>query len=339
MEASGYNSGYNHVYIVTHSDLDGVGAAAAALRSLGRVEEGSTILFAEPYNLEATLWRLEPHVSPGDLVVISDLGPTRSSLRKIAETLSELAKRDVRVEWYDHHVWDPAELSLMEEAGARMVVDRSTCATGVVARYLNEERYEKDHYLGELERAVCAADLWRWDHYLAPKLFRVVGERDGGEEWKRRLAYKLASGVLWDEEMDKRLESYVNSELEGYNRALRNAYVSEKGGYRIAATYKDFPGPPSSSMIGALLLSRFEADVAVIIRSDGGISLRSRKVDVQLIARALGGGGHPRAAGAKVKIPLLVKLASILHPRLTAIYAHHLVSSKAAEIGRSNAGL
>jgi oligoribonuclease NrnB/cAMP/cGMP phosphodiesterase (DHH superfamily) len=83
---------------------------------------------------------------------------------------------------------------------------------------------------------------------------------------------------------------------------------------RVAAVYKK-AGPPPNSMIGAMLLSRFRADIAVIARPNGGVSLRSRSVNVQKIAEAMGGGGHERAAGARVEIPLHVRLLQAFYRR------------------------
>jgi oligoribonuclease NrnB/cAMP/cGMP phosphodiesterase (DHH superfamily) len=329
---------FNHLFIITHTDLDGVGAAAVALRLLERGEGEATILFAEPYNIDRVLEENLDSMDRGDLLVISDLGANRDALPRALESLSELSRRGVSIEWFDHHVWSPEDLEAVEKAGVRIVVDRSTCATGVVARYLmGPKRFEEDRFLSELEAVVCSADLWRWDHPLSPKLFRVVGERHGGEDWKRRLALKMASGILWDDEMESKLEEYVNLELEGYTRVLATVYVSRGGGARLAVAYKASRGPPSSSTIGALLLSRYAADVAAIVRSDGGLSLRSRKFNVQLLASKLGGGGHPKAAGAKIEIPLLVRLAGRLYPKIVSYYAFRVLSRALEELGGAEA--
>ncbi len=314
---------FNHLFIITHTDLDGVGAAAVALKLLGRDEDSSTIAFAEPYNIDSVISELEGAIDRGDLLLISDIGVNSSVFENVSRYVRELAGKGVIVEWYDHHVWAPAEIEALEKAGARVVVDRSTCATGVVAKYLlGPDALDSDKFLRELVDAVCSADLWLWRHPLSPKLFRVVGERKGGEDWKRKLAYKFSKGILWDEEMEEKLVEYIDMELAGFKRALGNTYLGESKGVKIAVVYKDWRGPPSSSMIGALAMSRFEADIAAIVRSDGGLSLRSRKYNVQVLARMLGGGGHPRAAGAKLDLPLLVRIMGIIYPRLVSYYSY-----------------
>ncbi|BAN89565.1 DHH family phosphoesterase [Aeropyrum camini] len=322
---------FNHLYIITHTDLDGIGAGAVAVRLLGRVEGGYTVVFAEPYNVHNAIEDILDHLEKGDLVVISDLGANRESLPKAAELLASAITRGVTVKWFDHHVWSDYELDMLRKAGVEVTVDNSTCAAGVVARYLTPD--SGDRFIEAFVDAVCSADLWRWTHPLSGKLFRVVGERNLEMEWKHKVLAKFASGTMWDEELEAKLEDYVNDELKGYTMAIRNAVRLERNALRIASTYKNFRGPPSSSMIGALLLHRYAADIAVIVRSDGGLSLRSRKINVQPIARALGGGGHPKAAGAKIEIPLLIKLGSRLYPKILSLYTARLVAAKAAEIG------
>ncbi len=323
---------FNHLFIVTHTDLDGAGAAAAALRITGRRVDESTIVFAEPYNLNRKLGELVDHVSQGDLVVVADLGVNAQAFPGIVEAVKGITRAGARLEWYDHHVWGDDEVSALREAGALIVVDRSTCATGVVARHMAGLRGVRDEFLSELEAAVCAADLWRWDHHMAPKLFRVAGDR-GDDEWKLRLIEKLASGVLWDEELEAKLEEYVNEELNGFNDVLSTVYVGSAGGLRIAVAYKRLRGPPGSSIIGASLISRYDSDVAGIVRSDGGLSLRSRRVNVQVVAKALGGGGHPAAAGAKIGVPLPVRLLGLVYPRIVSWYAFRVIARAAREVG------
>ena len=314
-----------HVIIVTHTDLDGTGSAAAYIRAAGLEKGEYTIIFAEPYNLDEVLASLEGNVERGDRVVIADLGPNKNNFEPIRNIVANFHSTGISIEWYDHHVWSREEAESLRAAGARVYIDTSTCATGVVATYASR-LYRKDagidSFTEKLVSAVCAADLWRWDDPMAPKLFRVVGERSD-DEWKMKLIEKFASGTLWDSELEERLEEYVNLELTGFDRVMRTVHVIGNG-CRVAGAFKE-NGPPSNSFIGAMLLSRFHSDIAVILRPNGAVSLRSRDVDVQKVARALGGGGHPRASGAKIRIPLLWRIAGLLSKRILSRYAASLV--------------
>jgi len=324
----------DHLFIITHTDLDGAGAAAAALIAYNRSIDESTILFAEPYNIHEVLGGLRGNVSKGDVLVISDLGPNQKSVEEAAQYIKELSSIGVQIDWYDHHIWPNEWLEAIRKAGARLTIDTGTCATGVVARYATRyNNREYSNYLKELEAMVCAADLWRWDHPMAPKLFRIADTRyeEGANEWRKKIITKFSQGILWDKELEERLEQYVNKELENFNTILSTSYLA-KGECRVAAAYK-LRGPPSNSFIGASLLSRYDADIAVIVRENGGLSLRSRGVNVQLIAVQLGGGGHPRAAGARIEIPFSRRLLGKLWRKAISRYAARLILRVADKIG------
>ncbi|MEB3860141.1 MAG: DHHA1 domain-containing protein [Desulfurococcales archaeon] len=323
-----------HTFIVTHTDLDGIGSAVAALKALGLEPGEATIVFAEPYNLHEKLGSLAENVSRGDVVVIADLGLNEQNYRDLLKAITDLSGRGTLIEWYDHHVWDPGRMGELGELGVRLFIDRSTCATGVVARHaFREHGREPDDQVARLARIVCSADLWVWDEPLSPKLFRVVGSPEEGyssEEWRMRLVEKMYKGTLWDSEMEKILESYVNAELDGFSNVAKSAFIAE-GSCRVAAAYKK-AGPPPNSMIGAMLLSRFRADIAVIARPNGGLSLRSRSVNVQRIAEAMGGGGHERAAGARISIPFHVKALQAVYRKAVSRW----VAVKVLKIAESN---
>ncbi|MCS7106785.1 MAG: DHHA1 domain-containing protein [Acidilobaceae archaeon] len=310
----------SHAYVVTHTDLDGVGAAAALLRVLGkRRGDGATVLYSEPYELHEVLRSLSKYVERGDLVAVTDLGLNEEMKGETKRAVRELAKR-ARVEFYDHHVWDGEDIGGLLELGASLYIDRSTCATGVVVNYATRSRgMEPDQFLRELELAVCSADLWRWDHPLSPRLYRAVGAREEGREWRDRVLDKFVDGKLWDEELERRVEQYMDEELRRVSKALDTVFVTEKGGIRVAFAVKE-EGPPANGIIAAILMSRYDAHVAGIMRPNGGLSLRSRKVDVQKIATKLGGGGHARAAGARIKIPFFISLLSEIYPKALAWY-------------------
>ncbi|MEN3000174.1 MAG: DHHA1 domain-containing protein [Acidilobaceae archaeon] len=315
----------NHVYVITHTDLDGVGAAAALLRVLGRRRgEGATVLYSEPYDLHETLQLLGRYLERGDLVAVTDLGLNEERKEETKRAVRDLVRR-ARVEFYDHHVWEESDVAGLLEMGATLYIDRSTCATGVVVNYATRSRgMEPDRFLKELELAVCSADLWRWDHPLSPKLYRAVGAREEGREWRDRVLDKLVEGKLWDEELERRVEQYIDEELRRVSKALETVYVTERGGIRVAFAVKE-EGPPANGIIAAILMSRYEAQIAGIMRPNGGLSLRSRKVDVQRIAARLGGGGHVRAAGARIKLPFLISLLSEVYPRALSWYGANKV--------------
>ena len=321
-------------HIITHTDLDGVASAAIYLRLSGlKLGVDASLTFTEPYKLHKTL----NNVNGVDKIAIMDLGPNTSTIKEIADIIARLSSKGVTVEWYDHHRWQDEWITMLQKRGARVYVDTTTCAAGVVARYApGELGVDTDEYAERLAAITCAADLWRWDEPMATRLYRVVDRYRGarGDQWRRKLVEGFASGSLWWPELDEALNEYLRLEFSGFNYAFKNTIVQDMHGCRVVAVLKK-PGPPSASILGNALLSRFSADIAVIVRARGskGISFRSARVNVREIALKLGGGGHPRAAGAPLNLSLLEKLIALFYPKIKLKAVMRSVETALRELG------
>jgi len=322
--------------VITHTDLDGIAAAAVYLRLAGaKLGVNAVVHFTEPYKLYKVLKQID--ASATTRVAIMDLSPNAVDFENIVEKLKELIGHGVIVEWYDHHRWCDEWVSQLKRVGVHLYIDTSTCATGVVAKYAVEElEAQLDEHVKELVAATCAADLWRWDHPLSTKLYRVVDRYKGrkGDVWRRKLVIGFSEGSLWWPELDEALEEYLKLEFNGFTKALRSIIVGSKAGCRFVVVLKH-PGPPAASIIGNSLVDRYNADFVVIVRRGGskGLSLRSKAVNVREIAVKLGGGGHPRAAGAPLNMPWWARLLARIYPRYKLVYTAKLIERVLGEIG------
>ncbi len=289
----------SEVVVITHTDLDGLSSAALILKHVGNVDR---FYFAQPHQLHAVLNK----VPNSSRVFIADIGVNEQSLPKVIKQLKRIISSGGSVRWFDHHVWDDTWVTKIKEVGAELHVDRSTCAAGVVAKCL---RLKGDD-VETLVKAACSIDLWRFDHWLGNFLARYAGYK-GGYEWKKHVVMRLSSfsGVL-DDEIREVVERAVSRELKIFSRALKKAVITEVDGVKIVAYFKGNE-EHLTSYIANILLSRFQADIAVIVRR-GSVSLRSRTYNVRELAKTLGGGGHPQAAGAPLKPPFYIRLLTLL---------------------------
>mgnify|MGYP001772759295 CR=1 len=336
----GLQSSNNRLIIVTHNDLDGVGAAAAYLRIVGLRPSEATVIFAEPYNVDEIVERLQGYLEDRTTIAFMDIGFNRSSTPRAIELLRGSGAKELNVEWYDHHVWQPDDVKLVQSIGSKVFIDRSTCGAGVVIRYASKLYGRSvDEFLERLESAVCAADLWRWDDPLAPKLFRASTSPPNmhNSAWKQLLIEKFYSGILWDDDLQARLKEYLREEFMRSSSELRGVAVARAGSCSAAAVVRKYD-LPSDSILGSMLVSRTNAQLSAMVKRRGfrrvSISLRSRGgADVQVIAKSLGGGGHPRAAGAAMNLPLLVALVGLISKRYIASYVARKLSQYGNELG------
>lgn len=293
--------------IITHDDLDGVGAAALYLRGKGLKPYEVLIGFSKPHQIVEKLKKAlkeEPEV-----IAVMDLGLNKDIVDEVVNIISS---SNVVIEWFDHHVWDKNWIKKLKSVNVRLYVDNSTCATGVVAKYLGLN----DEFSLKLVGVICAIDLWRWDNPLAPFMYRIGMWVDEKQESLLKLVAFFASGKLWDKDFDEIVEEYVNKELKNYKKIDRIVEVMDIDDCRVVLAVKYWDGPPHRSLLAQYLIARYNADVAIILRPWGGISLRSRTVDVRSIALELGGGGHPRASGAPLNASWLRKIFARIYPRI-----------------------
>ncbi len=296
--------------IITHTDMDGVGSAALYIYLQG--EKPSRILFSEPYHLDKVIKRIKADDARNRRIAIMDLGMNPKIMDKIYDHLAELVDVAVSIEWYDHHVWNKEWIKKLEELGLKMNIDRTTCAAGVVAKYAPRNRKEiNESFLSEVVGGVCAGDLWRFDHWRGPWYLRLVRRRDS-LKWRFKVLEVLSNGIEWTDEFTEKIVERVEVELREYNSIDPYIVTASFNGYKIAVA-------PSSkvvdnSFLAAYVMGRTGADIVGIVDRTGKLSLRSRRVNIRDLAVRLGGGGHPRAAGALVKMPLLKRLIALFKP-------------------------
>lgn len=287
--------------IVTHTDLDGVASAAILTRSLGRVDKYT---FTQPQTLSKVLSTIK---CPDECeVYICDLSPNSDGLGSLLSALGRLVKDGAKVWWLDHHVWDISWVEKVLDAGVRLSQDISTCSAGIVYKQFGFG----DPLSERIAHAACSLDLWVFDDWLGNFLARYVGYSKS-EDWRRRVVIKLATGSLLDREILEAVEDSADRELKILSEALKKCGVSDICGIKVVYYYKSVKDH-ITSYVAALLMSRFNADMAIICRK-GSVSLRSRgKVDVQRIAKKLGGGGHHNAAGFSLRPPWIYRVLLLL---------------------------
>ncbi len=297
------------IAIVTHSDLDGL-AAAALYTVLSNIEISNVrVVLSGPSQLHRDLRKLAKEDI--DKVVIIDIGVNNANYNDVLKALRDLRVRSIEIEWFDHHVWEAVWIEEISKV-AVLVVDRNTCATGVVFKSLH--RRGNSERASEIERfvaAVCAVDLWKFNRWEAPFLLRFVEYRDD-HEWYNHvykiLVYSLRTGGIDEiiEKVSDIVEGYIDKELQVLSGLCGKSVMKELNGVRVGV-YVRRCNIPNASIVGNAMLSLCRLDIAAIINPDlSRLSLRSQKCNVREIAFFLGGGGHPCAAGTNICVnPLL----------------------------------
>ncbi|MDT7860723.1 MAG: DHH family phosphoesterase [Saccharolobus sp.] len=283
-------------YAIVHNDFDGTASAAVYARAVGSLPK--TVFFTEPNKLHTLLRSLELRGVYN--IMIADLGINANTFNDIVKELRRLINQGAKIEWFDHHVWKDEWKEELKKIGVNLYHDTSTCGAGVIYKYKNPN----DNFSRKLASADCSVDIWLHDDPMGEKLRRIV-ENNKDYSWKNELIKTFFNGILWNDAFDKILEETMSKELEGYKKVMKSYRLLEINGYKVVIAVR-WKGPPDISYASQFLMTRTGASVFVSANGKS-ISFRSREIDVRQFAVRLGGGGHPLAAGAQLKVPLLYK--------------------------------
>jgi oligoribonuclease NrnB/cAMP/cGMP phosphodiesterase (DHH superfamily) len=241
------------------------------------------------FNLPDTFSLVGDYTDSDTRVVVADLAPDS----QFSSFLAGLSKVSGDIHIYDHHDWEWFVRESISGMTENIVVGDDKCAAQIVQE---NEHPVADAQLMEFLEVTADHDLWRKNDersdHLSTLSFRL--DREDYVEAAR------THGADMVEADDKLREVYVESEKEAENRkdiAVERAEWEDYNGYNVAMTYGDC----HQSRVGDELLNQ-GADIAVVVQPTLKLSFRSTEdADVSAeLARGLGGGGHPTAAGAKL---------------------------------------
>ncbi len=287
------------VYIVSHEeDIDGIGAAAIAVRGTGSRRVYLVGYRAEGWEALAKIFRSGCRSESSAEILISDLNPGKRHLEILASALSDCPSK--KVIWVDHHLWREEELSIARGLGfVEMLIDRSRTAAENMAALLGLDRDVAVKPLLEMSRDT---DYGFFRHPLSEPLtdtirYSLYAENDRG--FLKRLVFKFSKGVFWDYEINGMWEAAVERKgkaLEEIRAGYREAVI---GGYRAIVVISD---PVLSSRIALREIAGKGYDVAFVVYRNGAVIIVRGSGDVNCaeIAWRLGGGGHAHIAGAEI---------------------------------------
>lgn len=290
----------DRVIIVTHRDLDGIAGAALYTYCKRCSEEQYKVIYIEPSELLKTIRK---YYKKGRRYIIIDIGINKD----IYDELRYIDLSDVTIEWYDHHIWEEEWVEDLKLKKVNIYIDRSTCATGVVVKNVCRDQLD---YTKDIAEIVCGADLWKFNRYESAFLLRYSDLGNGSSWWNR--VYRIIKSLLEEngefsvDHIEVDVLRYIDEELMVLS-SLDTKMFRTVFGNIVLCVYVKERHIPSSSIIGNKMLST--CDIAVIINEKlKSVSFRSRRCNVRELAKIFGGGGHERAAGAPLDIPIVYRL-------------------------------
>ena len=298
------------IAIISHDDGDGVGPVVIAKKIFGKDQVRYFCLGYE--NVDGTVMEwLSAHEHDDTPLYITDISVNSET----AEHLNERYKQGKFIKLIDHHptaTWleDKYEWASVSPLMSDGVT--KTCATQLFCDYLREKGliHEKENdVLNEYAELVRLFDTWDWVEsprgVTAKKLNDLLGMK-GEKIFVSDILDRLAriSPVLIDESDEKilkveeeRIKRYL---LQKEEEMVKSTFMYEEKTYKVGNVFAE----QYHSELGKHLYDNYEELDFIIIINMGKkrLSFRTSKehVEVNIIAKAFGGGGHPKAAGCSL---------------------------------------
>lgn len=271
-------------FLVTHTDLDGIGAEIV-MRYRYREEE-LIVIRSEAYEVDDKINEILDDIQSGDDLFIVDCAPSP----QLMETLNQTK---FNKHLLDHHI---PKFNYLDYDWAIIKPYGKECGASMLCKYLNISF----KYLIDFVELVRRYDTWEFTEYSGDidppdlnKLFVIMGKDDFVKHCLKQ--FSLGESPL--NQIANEIIKYKNIEINNYiNIKLNKTYLTNvKGisaGIVMAESYK--------SELGDAICKTFRVPMAVIIGTEG-VSLRSDgTVDVSEIATIFGGGGRTCTAGFKI---------------------------------------
>jgi len=319
-----------HVYHLSHIDLDGYGCQYLSTQCFDKIECYNANYGPE---VSARLGEIVKKIEQdkfvqGDeterLILITDLNLTTKEGNWIEK---EAVRIGAKLQLLDHH----ASGSKAAERFAWYKLDTSRCATLITYDWLQTHYdFDKENSLAKIVKAINAIDIWVSDDELFEYGKVMLGMISGAREVNRILfpaqdrAFKLSliekAKELIEEEnapiaLDDALHQIKKSFfIQAENNTKDNLvayYVTDllsTDRQRLTINYRGYKGilgynVGNASIIGnTCMLHNPDYDFYMDVNFRGHFSLRSNnKLDVSQMAAEIGnGGGHPNASGGKI---------------------------------------
>ena len=334
---AGISSSFSRTFIITHTDFDGFASGALLLRLLG-VDSG--LIFSSPKTLHLTLHQATSGMAQGDSVYIADLALEPKQEGTIMPILKNLLKRQVSVQWFDHHQWPAGLQERVSESVKHLLVDTSMrTAAEMIRGLLPQEDEIASKIIRFLQRASFPQDK-AWDQAWRLLLSEIVNRRD--HDMSEKVLRIWATGGKLDPAMDTLIRQGLKreattDEIAAYGHrkeqtaANRQFLVIDVRSKRLEMTPDGkllyvLTNQSPTIMVGAKACRQHHTDFCMIVWEDFRYSIyrgEDSSVTFEHLFTGVQAGkfsyrvaGHTYAAAVMAEVPFFSKAAAALQFRL-----------------------
>ncbi|MEE8570173.1 MAG: DHHA1 domain-containing protein [Candidatus Bathyarchaeia archaeon] len=295
------------VFIFTHGDTDGICAGAIVLSAY----PDAKLIFTNPYRLLEDL----DMVSYSDTVIICDISLPENCVTEILKRFSEIADAGELI-YIDHH---PLPESILTEEIPGRVIHNVASSTSELAYFLFQSMLDHNHgrtaiygaIADYLDRTPLIQELLKkWDditiYFETGILSQGIESLKGDNDSKKRIVHNLANNMSpsFDEDLVRLAIQYTKQEWKAVDELKDQIQVKGRVAFVLS-----FPFSLGKTATYIRMLTDALIGMAGEKRKDKiDLSLRTsdERVNLNRMLREItpklcgSGGGHPKAAGARI---------------------------------------
>jgi len=291
----------NVTCITKDSNPDGISGPALLVYNYGMKPE-NTIL-TNYKDLDRMLARLNRAKISDSVIVFNDMGISPGNLDNSMKILKLLKSRKNRIIWIDHHPWDKEVVGSVRNLIDFAVFGENPryCATELVFLLLCKDD-KTGRKIAMLAHYADFAIKSKYDALLK-KLSYAIMQSGYDLRTKDKKIYKIIKAVS---ELDfnnrlvtKLYSAYIKDEAKNMVSLLKNSRKIKTGKYSVGLAFGE---RLQTNAACAAMKRALHTDINIYVNIKTGKSgIRGRNgLDSSLIAKRLGGGGHPQASGFSI---------------------------------------
>ena len=286
--------------VISHcADIDGIGCVGLLKTKFDIPRSNVFLIDYGSGALEAVVNTIKKAKPKDTNLFITDLGANDEKVEAFLSLLETIRKGGGNIFWFDHHPWTENAVKKVSGKCATIVCgERNECASEIIVRQLKlrgkfvEEFIKVCHYsdfnLKPKDRRAMSL-IKTYAQGIASYNTKGKSFSDGK---LKDLAETLASGKLTNRDLVAEAKSFDRVSKARAREMTKDLTLI---GGRIAV---GFAKSLQSTYACERIMEASGREVGIFINLDAKKgNIRSRKSDITLLARALGGGGHPHASG------------------------------------------
>jgi oligoribonuclease NrnB/cAMP/cGMP phosphodiesterase (DHH superfamily) len=273
--------------IISHAeDIDGIFSAALAIRKAKRERENYSLLLIDYTQYDLLIEKIKN--SKESRIIILDIGINEKRAKEVIDALKESKSFII---WIDHHIWEDSILKEVSKYCNLVIGNHS-------ATYLFSRIFSNDLFSTKLARIAEDSDFFKNKLKISSQLSLLITYFNNFSKEKLYwLAEYFSENTKLSKEMEELIEKIEKEVEEARKKVEKNLEIIEVKKKKIGIV--ELPGILNPSFEGDRLKKEKNLDTCIMLFKKGGgykVSIRGEKA--LELAKLLGGGGHPTAAGA-----------------------------------------